>query len=311
MPQFTFATYNVENLFPAGTNDGPPTQEIYDRKLQNLVDTLSLIEADIVALQEIGSETCLNDLKAGLGGLYPHSAVSNRPDNRGIRVAILSRLPIADPPINVVDFPDTSIKLQDLGGETISKFKRGVLHAQIDMPGWGKTHVLTAHLKSKLPSYPGGRFYSLNNDEWARGVAQSLIVRTAQACALRCYLNSLMFGNNEPFIVAADFNDGPHALTTKIVAGPVDRSLSRPDKNDDVRLYNLYKNIPLERRYSRIHKKEEELLDQILVSYEFIFHVKKVDSIIENISSITEDGSKRNEEVWPDHAPVFVSFERP
>ena len=91
MAECTVMTWNVENLFPHGHKDGPPTREIYERKLRRLAETVHEVAPDVLALQEIGDLTAFADLVAELKAPYEFTAVSQHPDGRGIRVAVISR----------------------------------------------------------------------------------------------------------------------------------------------------------------------------------------------------------------------------
>ncbi|MGC5665102.1 hypothetical protein ACN261_32445 [Micromonospora sp. WMMD723] len=109
--------------------------------------------------------------------------------------------------------------------------------------------LLTAHLKSKLLTYPGGRRYPLNEDERARGAGYALLRRTAEAVALRVHLNEVLAAavNGQPgvpTVLCGDLNDGPDAITTVLLEGTADGDVNRPDKGDAVRLYNLDRHAP-------------------------------------------------------------------
>jgi hypothetical protein len=82
--------------------------------------------------------------------------VSTKPDGRGIRVACASRLPIVA--VEEADaFPPLlgPVQSDDTGG-VVTAMGRGVLRVTVDVAGFGPVHVVTAHLKSKLITYPGG-----------------------------------------------------------------------------------------------------------------------------------------------------------
>jgi hypothetical protein len=122
--------------------------------------------------------------------------------------------------------------------------------------------------------------------------------------------------------VLGDFNDGPSAGTTQIFQGPdgseLDtRGFDRPDQGDDARLWNLAPLVAEDRRFSRIHRGQGELLDQIFVSEEFFPREAEgnrrvpteVDCVVEHIRSIGDDPGARVGEIRPDHAPVMATFE--
>jgi predicted extracellular nuclease len=139
---------------------------------------------------------------------------------------------------------------------------------------------VTAHLKSKLLSYPSRtgrpRFTPRDEEERAQVAGIALLRRTAEATTLRIYANQFLVGNDDTrLIVLGDLNDVPDAATSQILIGPSGseigtRGLELPDEGDDARLFNLAPRIPEDRRYSRIFQGRHELLDQIFVSQELL-----------------------------------------
>jgi endonuclease/exonuclease/phosphatase family metal-dependent hydrolase len=309
--RFQVMTWNLENLFIVGHESGPKTNEIYREKLDNLASTILAIMPDVLAVQEVGSPEAFTDLQQRLGGRYPHQKLAQHPDQRGIRVGFLSRLPFAASE-ELFNFPSQALtNLQDGQGDPIEHMSRGALRVSIQILPHLTVHIVTAHLKSKLLTYANGRRFPLDENERARETGIALLKRAAEAVALRVYINQLVTHTTDPLILLGDFNDGPQAVTTQILLGPEDFSLARRDKGDDVRLYNLAEYIPEQRRYSRIYHKERELIDHIMVSHELIFLRQKVDSYIEPIEGIAEGVETRQKAVFPDHAPVFAVFEIP
>jgi hypothetical protein len=94
MAEFRLLTWDVQNLFAAGTKDGPPTQEAFDAKLRSLAEVLDAQQPDVAALQELGPPEVLAQLQDQLDHKLPHRQVREHPDGRGIRVGFLSRLPL-------------------------------------------------------------------------------------------------------------------------------------------------------------------------------------------------------------------------
>ena len=122
--------------------------------------------------------------------------------------------------------------------------------------------------------------------------------------------------------ILGDFNDGPSAATTQVFQGPdgseLDtRGFNMEDQADDARLWNLAPLIPVDRRMSRIHRGQGELLDQSFVSVEYFPRESdggrrgpiSVDSVVEHIRSIGDNPGARVGETRPDHAPVVAGFE--
>jgi len=60
----TVMTWNIQNLFPVGHEDGPATQQEYDDKIGGLAEVIDAVQPDLLALQEIGPEQVLADLNA-------------------------------------------------------------------------------------------------------------------------------------------------------------------------------------------------------------------------------------------------------
>jgi hypothetical protein len=85
-------TWNVQNLFLPGDEAGPATAEAFEAKLASLAEVIDGAAPDVAALQELGPEV-LGRLQGVLGHRMDHAAVGE-PDDRGIRVALLSTRPL-------------------------------------------------------------------------------------------------------------------------------------------------------------------------------------------------------------------------
>lgn len=88
---------------------------------------------------------------------------------------------------------------------------------------------------------------------------------------LRVRANELLADENRALVVLGDLNDVTDAATTQLLQGPPGSEVgtagfSRPDQGDDTRLFNLAPLIPEVRRFSRVYRGREELIDHILVS---------------------------------------------
>lgn len=310
--KFSVMTWNVENLFTPNhaSGSGSRTPEIYQRKLNNLVRTITAISPDVIGLQEIGDPQAFADLQALLGVRYRFTRLSRYPDGRGIRVGYIAKLPLLQamdyddyPPGALHNIPDGNSLMRDMG--------RGALKITVALAPGLVVNVVNCHLKSKLVTYPNGRRYPLDEDERARHTGLALLKRTTEAVALRVHLNRLLSYNDAPLILMGDLNDEANAVTTQILLGPEDRSLANRDKFDDIRLYLLDEYIPGERRFSRIYHKSQEMIDHLAVSHELIFYLRQADSFVEPIANIDADVESRRDALYPDHAAVFARFEIP
>src|SRR5215208_4774311 len=327
MTNFQAMTWNVENLFrpPLGAEEADLRR--YQRKLDLLAQVIDGLSPDVVALQEVGGEEPLQDLQETLGDAYPHRAVSAFPDSRGIRVAFLSKLAV-EQRTDLVDFPPgPALEVRELSavGEPrlVTRMGRGALRIRLAKEGL-TVDLITAHLKSKLLTFSGGRFSPDNEEERAQVARLALERRTAEAVTLRMRANELLEGNaRTPLLVLGDFNDVPEAQTSLILNGPPGNEVGTQafhtrDEGDDARLFNLAPRIPEERRFSRIEQGRPELLDQILASEEFFpveddrRRLQEADSHVDfrdGLPSVGGDPTEREKDVAPDHAPVTATFE--
>jgi hypothetical protein len=164
-------TWNVQNLLPVGTKDGPPTQAALDAKLASLAQVIDTQQPDVLALQEIGPPQMLEQLQQRLTHKLPHLEISEHPDRHQIRVAFLSRLPLQDPvqlhpfpqglaPVQVGDPPPGSTAPPP----TLDHMGRGGLQFTVTADGQDLM-TITAHLKSKLLTFPNDRFQPHDEDE--------------------------------------------------------------------------------------------------------------------------------------------------
>jgi hypothetical protein len=62
-------TWNLQNLFrPGGGSGSPGDEDAYSAKLDALARTISGLEPDVLAIQEVGDPAALQDLVARLPG---------------------------------------------------------------------------------------------------------------------------------------------------------------------------------------------------------------------------------------------------
>ena len=331
MTAFKVMTWNVENLFRPEEGALQPDHQRYQRKLTLLGDVITRLAPDIVALQEVGGEESLQDLQHVLAGTYPHRTVSAFPGGRGIRVAFLSKHSV-DEKTDIVDFPaGPALDIHDLtatGGSTpLTRMGRGALGIRVTKNEL-TVNVITAHLKSKLLTFPrqgGSSFTPRDENERAQAGGIALMRRMAEAVTLRIHVNSLLEGDDHPpLLLLGDFNDVPDAQTSLILNGPTGSEIGtdgfdRPDAGDNARLFNLAPRIAQDRRFSRKHRGRGELLDQIFASVELFplgpdnrRRLPQVDSHIDFVGalpSVGDNPGERASEIAPDHAPVTAVFD--
>ncbi|MDO0932319.1 endonuclease/exonuclease/phosphatase family protein [Streptomyces sp. DG2A-72] len=309
-------TWNLENLFLPGGPSGPKDKAAYETKLAALANVIKELDPALLGVQEVGEDTALRDLIAMVGGTW-HTALSQHGDSRGIRVGFLSRTPL-EVLADTTAFPPKLRPVQvDDDGTAVSAAGRGFLAVETATQA-GPLRVAVCHLKSKLLTFPGGRFHARDEGERARFGAYALYRRAAEATALRALADELLAGDGRErdVVVLGDLNDEVQAATTQILLGPPGSEIGTPgfeaaDKGDAARLWDVAPLIPAERRFSRINSGRRELIDHVLVSHRLVRRVSEAGtglpgSDTPRLPSVGPDPAARRGEPGSDHAPVWV-----
>ncbi|MEU3269596.1 endonuclease/exonuclease/phosphatase family protein [Saccharomonospora sp. NPDC006951] len=303
-------TWNLENLFRPGTAAGPRTTEAYEAKLRTLAGTIGDLAPDVLAVQEVGQPEALGDLVERLDGTW-HTELAE-PDSRGIRVGFVSRLRLSAPR-QVSKYPEPLPAVQvDDDGDTTDRMGRPALHCTVSA-GDRDLELVCCHLKSKLLSFPGGRFSPRDEDERARYAVYALGRRAAEAATVRALATALLGGDGRQrrLVVLGDLNDDPSSATTTLLNGPPGSEFgtagfNRPDRGDGDRLWNLAPLIEDVSRFSRIYQGRRELIDHILVSNALVGRVRKVTTDGGNPGSVGDDPAARRDKPGSDHRPVMA-----
>ncbi len=146
----TIATYNIENYVPAnrvteaGYRQDYPKPESEKRALRAVIRGLN---ADVLVLQEMGSQPFLEELRRDLkveGTDYPYAVLLDGPD-ADRHVALLSRRPLK----SVV--PHTNLEFSYFQGR--ERVKRGLLEVSIATAA-GDVTLFGLHLKSRFTDRP-------------------------------------------------------------------------------------------------------------------------------------------------------------
>jgi endonuclease/exonuclease/phosphatase family metal-dependent hydrolase len=308
----TFATCNTLNLAMPGKpfypNDEPWSVDQYRRKIAWLGSQVARLNADVVAFEEVWDENALQEAISAGGTDY---ATVRVPGAEGVggqanyfatatpRLGLATRLPVQSLD-TVRDFaPGHAVEVPELGH--ITRFERPVLRAVLRLPALASgaprppLTVLVAHLKSKRPKFlQDDQGHALEDRDdplvQARAALRSLIMRGAEAAALRQIVVQALRGTRTPLVLMGDLNDGPQAVTTQLIAATSLSPLDRAER--DTMLYNAYdvQAEPTVRRqhndgaYTHLHQGMPEALDHVFVSEEFnaasrfsLGRVKRVD----------------------------------
>ena len=302
----TVASANVLNLAQPGRHfyDGqdPYSQNEFERKVEWLGERFRVLNADVLAVQEVWDEVALRAAIARSGLQYGTVAVpgaENGPGQHGAqgtpRVGLVTRLKVESLQ-SIADFPAAAVvQVPGLGPHT--RFERPPLLATLRMKHGQEIGVITAHLKSKRPKFlqdASGKTLEDTEDPTvqAQGSLRSLLMRAGEALALRLKVVELLHRTRLPLIVMGDFNDGPHSVTTQLIAATSQVAYDKGARDNALfSAWDVQGEAALRRdvAYSHIHQGYPEVLDQVLVSEEFV------------ATSRAAIGDVRRVEVFNDH----------
>ena len=211
------------------------------------------------------------------------------------RVGIVTRLKVESVE-SLSDFPaEAVVQVPGIGAHT--RFERAPLLATLRMKHGQEVAVITAHLKSKRPKYlqdaEGNPLEDPDDPAvQAIGSLRSLIMRAGEALALRLKVVELLHRTRLPLIVMGDLNDGPHSVTTQLIAATSQTAYDKGARDNALySAWDVQGEAALRRdvAYSHIHQGYPEVLDQVLVSEEFV------------ATSRAAIGDVRRVEVFNDH----------
>ena len=283
------ATVNTLNLALPGQlfypGQDPYDEREHDRKLNWLGGMVARLGADVFGFQEVWHEAALKAVVARsglhLGTVLAPGAQAGAMGTPRLRLA--TRLAVEQVE-SITDFaPAEQVQVPEPGAYT--RFERPVLHARLRTHQGTPLHVLVVHLKSKRPKYlldPQGQALEDRDDPQvtARATLRSLMMRAAEAAALRRVVVGITSrqglyasAGGEPLVLLGDLNDGPHSVTSQMIAATQAVAYDRGAR--DVALYHAWDvatepALKRDMAYSHVHQGWPELLDQIWVSEEFV-----------------------------------------
>jgi endonuclease/exonuclease/phosphatase family metal-dependent hydrolase len=300
------ATFNLKDFFAARTD---AEKRVLEAKVANVASNLRRANADVVALQEVGSVELLDRLVskelAALGYAPP---VVGTEDKRGIRNAILARVPIQWSQVHApktLPFPRFVASDPEPFPSRIL-LRRGVVHVRVEDPAIGEVDVITAHFKSNLGvplrDASGNEIEDASPRGRGEGAVRSLVQRAAEALFVRGLVDDLL--KNKPdhaICVLGDLNDTPDSLPIRIVRGIGEPSSLFLRATSDL--------VPAERRFSSMHGGGPCLIDHVLVSERLFRTVREVAYYNESLRyhGPHVEGAPPTED--SDHALALVAFD--
>jgi endonuclease/exonuclease/phosphatase family metal-dependent hydrolase len=203
------ANFNVQNLFndKKDSDTSLPDAETvlttsdYQTKLQGVAQIISLLQTDMIMMQEVENDSTLADLQAqgALNGAFPHRVLIKGNDPRGIDIAFLSKFPVDSAVSHAKEFFDENGQLTSTNGKTYS---RDCLEVHVTIAG-REIILLGVHFKAKDA-----------ND------AESDAKRLSEARHTRLLVESLKKSNPlAAVLVLGDFNDTPTSEPIKALQG--------------------------------------------------------------------------------------------
>jgi len=336
------ATLNCLNLANPGRSIypgvAPYSKAEYRDKTRWLAGLIDQLNPDILLLQEVFHEQALLDVLAQVTQTDPpllHCAPWADAQNTKPRLAMVWRRHLNMRFESIVPLPAGTEVAIPYGGGVHAHFSRPLLRAQLDVPGAPIPLTLfNVHLKSRRPEWVSGESEQ-DPMAWARGQMRALAIRAAEAIALRHYvietIKHTVRSGPAPIIVAGDFNDGPEAQTTHVVAGTT--WTPDPPALGAARLFNAYQMqtethtpntaIP----FTVTHTGVAERIDHILVSGAFnpscagararVVRVETLNEHVQSSATTTTASSTSagvpndSARVRSDHAAVCVAIEYP
>lgn len=291
--ELRFATFNVCNLALPGVkyyeDQIPYSIDDYAAKTSWLAQQLDKLDADIIALQEVFSQTAVTDVLAKTGKYRDAYHVGFDPsaeaDHLTPSVALISRLPLNNPAREFTALPGNLVIPLPGVSDAITHFTRPILHAQVQVDASLLINVFVCHLKSKMPDYrhatsPASGAASAGQctapcldpgvDQTGMAMLRSLLRRGVDALGLRTLLTMQARSTHLPTVVMGDFNDIANATSTQMVMG-----LGQyPTNGHDNRLFDCARiqsqhALQNEVGYTHMHDGNYEIIDHILVSEEF------------------------------------------
>lgn len=188
--RFRIATFNVHRFFDTSCAEGAcgpsayeelPTQAEFDAKASQLADAIRALDADLVALEEVETQPCLDALLARLTDVVPYGVLGEIDTPASVDVAVLSRTALDAVVLHRAAEP---LRLPD---GTVTVFSRELLEVHVRAPAGAPVILFAAHFRSKSSDDPARRLAEAQ--QAARDVNAAATAQPAALVALAGDLN--------------------------------------------------------------------------------------------------------------------------
>jgi endonuclease/exonuclease/phosphatase family metal-dependent hydrolase len=313
----TLATFNVKDLLEPRSERA---RALLGLKLDWIARMVKACDADVMGLQEVGPPDLLDAVLTRIGDPRYGTPVVGTADARGIRCALISRLPLLEACVHTADaLPFPVFREGDPPPFGVRlPLRRGIVHARVEAPGLGPVDVLVAHFKSSRPvpaRDPAGReLPSATAHMRAEGAVRSQVWRAAEALYVRNRVDEAMSraGPDARVAVVGDLNDLPDSLVLRAVRG-----------EGEGELYDCSVLVEPGERFSSLHEGRACQIDHVLASERLHARLETARFLNGDLrehapvrdTPLRDGGGARasTEEVEPptvdsDHAPLVTRF---
>lgn len=197
------ATFNVKRFFDTACESGACGPEDYEvqaspteleARATQIADAIRALDADVISLQEIETQPCLDALLVRLADAMPYGILGEIGTTASVDVAVLSRRPIE---LVVGHRASEPLTLPD---GTITAFARELLEVHTRSPNGVEVVLFATHFKSKSSDDPARR---LAEAQVSARVVGDVAARTPNAIVL----------------LAGDLNDTPDSPPLAALTG--------------------------------------------------------------------------------------------
>jgi len=299
--KLVIGTFNVKDYF-----DSPRNAPVLPSKAREIAKHLTRAQADVVALQEVGSEELVRDALAHVPFGASYTVFFGGADRRGIGNAIVSRLPVEE----VEHHTEESLPFPVFREGDPEPFpgrlrlRRPVVRVRLAALGH-TLHVLTTHWKSKLPKPLEN---ALGEEQrWEGGVGRaeadlrSLVSRGAEALFVRRLVERHTAGGAEA-IVLGDLNDTEDSIPVRIL-----RAEGQPGE-----LFPAADRAPRPARVTTLHRGVPEQIDHLLATravHEKLYEVRFFNEALRDHPF--DPSADAEPTVDSDHAMVVAEYRTP